>query len=402
MGQTQSQRQGQGQHGQQGQGGQDLSQIYSAYIQQQQNLIYQQQTQINALYHHNVQHQTNQHQMPPNMFFQNDINQQQRPLQLPTQPQMPQLPPAPPTPTQHSQKLDPYQILGLSKSYDLTMLKKAYLKQAMKTHPDRGGTPQAFQQVSIAYTVLMKKLKERDSLKTHEDLRQGSKDFVQTQGSQPKRNIKMSESFDADIFNKIYEDNKIKDVYDEGYGSWMERHPAAEVPALQSGSSGRQSGQGQHMFQNGFNKDMFNSTFEQYKQEQAKNHGQQLVQHREPVERLSMRNQDSLVTLGQKKVSDFSGTSDGLQFTDYKKAYTHGSTLIDVNSVSLDDRADSIGGVKSQRSNISYELSHEDQKQLALQKMKEEQDEQKRIQRLQVYDQKHGQAYEKIHSLLLR
>jgi len=272
----------------------------------------------------------------------------------------------------------------------------------MKTHPDRGGTPEEFQKVSIAYTVLMNKLKEIDSLKTHEDLRQGSKDFVQTQTNQPKRNVKMSDSFDADIFNKIYEDNKIKDVYDEGYGSWMERHPAAAVPALQSapGSSGS-SGQ-PRMFQNGFNKDMFNATFEQHKQEQSKSHGQQLVQHREPEERMSMRNQDSMVTLGQKKVGDFSGTSDGLHFTDYKKAYTHGSTLIDVNSVSLEDRANSIGGVKSQRSNISYELSHEDQKRLALQKMKEEQDEQKRIQRLQVYDQKHGQAYEKIHSLLLR
>ena len=40
------------------------------------------------------------------------------------------------------------------------MLKKAYLKAAMKAHPDRGGSPQAFQQVSIAFTILQKKLKD--------------------------------------------------------------------------------------------------------------------------------------------------------------------------------------------------------------------------------------------------
>ena len=62
MGQTQSQKQQQP----------DLSQIYASYIQKQQDMIYQQQSQINSLYQHNLM---NQHQMPPNMFFQNDINQ---------------------------------------------------------------------------------------------------------------------------------------------------------------------------------------------------------------------------------------------------------------------------------------------------------------------------------------
>ena len=371
MGQTQSQRQGT-----------DVSQIYASYIQQQQNLIFQQQQQINSLYTHNLQHQQ---PMNPTMFFQNDINQQGQQSQGP-----PRLAPAPaPRP---KPSLDPYQILGLPQTYTETQLKKAYLKQAMKTHPDRGGTPQAFQKVSIAYTVLTNKLKEKEDGKSHQELRSSAQDFFQTQESQPKQNIKMKENFDADLFNKIYEDNKIKDVFDAGYGSWMQQNPA-----LESGQT-----QQTQMFQNGFNKDMFNATFEQHKQEQSNQYGQQLVTYREPEERLSMENQDSLVTLGQKKVSDFSGTTYNLAYTDYKKAYTHGSTLIDPHSVSLEERAKSIGGVKQQRSNLSYQLSPEDNQRLAVQTMKAEQDEAKRVQRLQVYDQTHGQAYEKIHSLLLR
>jgi curved DNA-binding protein CbpA len=389
MGQTQSQKQQQQQQP-------DLSHIYASYIQKQQDMIYQQQSQINSLYQHNLSHQMNQQQMPPNMFFQNDINQRgqqgqqgqqgQRPspqLQAPPQPRLP------PAPTMPSHKLDPYQLLNLPKEYDETMLKKAYLKKAMKTHPDRGGSAQEFQKVSIAYTLLTKKLKGRESLKTHQDLRQGAKDFLQTQESQPKRNINMKDNFDSDLFNKIYEDNKIKDVYDAGYGSWMQQNPALESENTK-------------MFQNGFNKDMFNATFDQYKQEQQRENGQQMVRYTEPQQRLSMKNQDSLVTLGQQKISDFSGTTDNLHYTDYKQAYTHGSTLIDVNSVSIGERANSIGGIKSQRSNLSYQMTPEDSQKQAMQHRRDQQQEEKRVRRLQVYDQQHGQAYEKIHRLLLR
>ena len=186
MGQTQSQQQ------QQPQG---VSQIYSAYIQQQQNLISQQQSQINALYQHNLQ---SQQERPPNMFFQNDLRQQQqqqqqRPYQQQQQ-QLPQLPPA-------NTRLDPYEILNLPKQYTETQLKKAYLKKAMKAHPDRGGTPQEFQKVSIAYTVLTKKLKEQDNSHSHYDMRNGSRDYITSQHNQPKRNINMKDNFDTDVFN---------------------------------------------------------------------------------------------------------------------------------------------------------------------------------------------------------
>ena len=51
------------------------AELYSSYIQQQQNLIYQQQQQINSLFNTNLQNQMTQQQMPSNMFFQSDTNQ---------------------------------------------------------------------------------------------------------------------------------------------------------------------------------------------------------------------------------------------------------------------------------------------------------------------------------------
>ena len=363
--------------------------VYASYIQQQQNLIFKQQNQINELYKFNLQ---SQQQMPPNMFFQNDINQRQSHAQSQAQSQvqsqvqtqqLPQLPPAP------KQKLNPYQILNLPKQYDEKTLKKAYLKAAMKSHPDRGGTQAKFQLVSIAYTLLTKKLKEKDNSHSHNDLREMSREYTQHQINQPKVNVNMTDNFDVDVFNKIYEENKIPESFDEGYGSWMNSNSVKE----------REQNK---MFQNGFNKDMFNHTFEKYKQEQSKQKGSQMVQYNEPETRISISNQDSLMTLGQGKVANFSGTTDNLSFTDYKQAFTDGSTLIDTSAIDISGRSGSINQIKAQRSNISYTLSPEDEQRLSLQKLEEQKAEQNRIQRLQVYDQRHGQAYEKIHSMLLR
>jgi hypothetical protein len=353
---------------------QQFTDLYSSYIQQQQNLIYQQQQQINDLFTHNLEAQQ---QQPANMFFQSDANQQQQQQQS-----LPQLPSGRP-------KLDPYKILNLSKNFDEKTLKKAYLRAAMKAHPDRGGSPQAFQQVSIAYTILQKKLKEVENNHDHNDLREGSKQYATQQLNQPKVNVNMTENFDVDVFNQIYQDNKIPEVYDEGYGSWMKESPAIEA------EQGR-------MFQSGFNKDMFNATFEKYKHEQSQRTPQNQLALREPEVRISMSNQDSLMTLGQDKITNFGGQTGNLGYTDYKQAFTDGSTLIDTSTVDVSGRSNSMRGMKAQRSNISYTMTPQDEQKQALLRIEEQAAEQNRLKRLTKMDQRQAESYEKIHSMLLR
>jgi hypothetical protein len=199
----------------------------------------------------------------------------------------------------------------------------------------------------------------------------------------------MKDNFDSDLFNKIYKDNRVEEAYDDGYGSWMSENESI------SSSQGK-------LFQGNFNKDLFNHEFEKYKQEQKQKLGSQIVQYDEPQVRLSMSNQDSLVTLGQGKVSNFSGESGNLGFTDYKAAFTTDSTLIDTGSVDINGRSNSIKGVERERSNISYQLSPEDQQRVAYQEAMQQREERSRIQRLQVYDQKSEDTYHKVHQLLLR
>lgn len=348
--------------------------MYTDYIQRQQQLLYQQQQQINDLYQMNLnQQQQVQRQMPPNIAFQ--------------QPEMPQMAPDHSLRKLPSTKLDPYKILGISKKYTENELKKAYLKKAMKSHPDRGGSKDEFQKISIAYTVLKKKLKEQGEIHSHNELKQNASSFMETQ--QIAQNINMKDNFDADLFNKIYEENKIEDAYDHGYGSWMQESSSV-------------SGTSQKLFQGNFNKDLFNHEFEKYKQEQKKKMGSQMVQYQEPVERLSMKNQDSLVTLGQGRISNFSGEVGNLGFTDYKAAFTTDSTLIDTSMVDINGRANSVKGVERERSNVSYEMTPQDAQRAAYQEALRQKEERARIQRLQVYDQQSEDMYNKVHKMLLR
>ena len=64
---------------------------------------------------------------------------------------------------------------------------------AMKTHPDRGGTQEQFQQVSIAYSVLLKKLKDINNSNLHNDLRHQSRQYMETQSQESIQNVNLTD-----------------------------------------------------------------------------------------------------------------------------------------------------------------------------------------------------------------
>jgi curved DNA-binding protein CbpA len=357
---------------------------YDDYITQQKRIIMAQQEQIERLSRLNLRSNIIQSQSQP----------QPQPQPQPQSQSQPQPQPNLDNRTNISieykdpkEKLNPYTILNISKNYDETSLKKAYIKKAMVTHPDKGGDPNKFKKVSIAYAVLLKKLKEKDSDALHDDLKNGSREYIQSQNETSLKNVKLTEKFDAELFNKIYEENRIDDVYDSGYGKWMEENKV--------------NGEGpKKMFNGNFNKNMFNREFENYKKEQQERLGSNLVKYQEPEVDISYKNKDSIMVLGKGKIENFSGESGGLNYTDYKDAYTN-SCLIDTKTVSIRKRTKSVLDKEAERKNISYQMTEKDMKLQELKRIKGEKEENERIMRLKQFEERAFNNYNEVHKRLL-
>ena len=369
---------------------QDVKQQYSFYDQQlneYKRMIIAQQEQINQLSKMNIKQNINS-RTTSNMFF-NEIPNQQ-PKQFNSYPRLNnQFNTINTNLIENNRpKLNPYSILGIDKNFDEVSLKKAYLKKALKTHPDRGGTTEEFQKVSIAYTILLKKINDMKNNHAHNDLRDNSKQYMTEQQQDPRVNVNMTENFDVNLFNKVYEENKIETPFDDGYGNWISKNHLEDKEQKK-------------LFNGNFNKNMFNHEFEKYKRDQQKKQGSQLIVYENPEVNISFKGRDSLSVLGQNKVSDFSGdTGAGLNYRDYKDAFTN-PCLIDVRAFKDKGRPRDINSLESSRSNISYQLSEQDQKKILLQQIKDKKEEEQRVQRLNDYDNRSFNTYDRIHQRLL-
>lgn len=47
-----------------------------------------------------------------------------------------------------------YDLLGVAKGATTDEVKKAFRKKALKDHPDKGGDPEKFKEMTVAYEVL--------------------------------------------------------------------------------------------------------------------------------------------------------------------------------------------------------------------------------------------------------
>ena len=333
----------------------EISEEYTKYIEEQKKIIESQQNQINRL---------------------TKLNSRETPKKTPPKkPQKKQM--------TNDEKIEfILKLFELDKNYDEKTLKKGYLKLALKHHPDKGGDSENFRKITQAYQFLLKKLGEKDSRKSHNDLKTENEEFMRNQMSDNRQNVNLSDKFDSNVFNKIYEENRQESNFDTGYGKWIEQNQVASDKIERGDVS----------------KNNFHQKFQEQKKKQMKG---DIVTYEEPQVSISFRGKDSLVILGDGKVADFSGeSSSGLQYRDYRDAFSN-STLIDVSSVDISNRSKTIRQANTERKNISYEMSQEDlEKQKKIQIM-EERREEERIKRLQKSDQHAFSTYDAIHQRML-
>ena len=214
------------------------------------------------------------------------------------------------------------QILGLEEEVALNeeALKAAYKKASLKAHPDKGGSEQAFDQVTRAYAFLGDILRRvRGGRDEMVNVTEESPARLAASRDQKSETWKMAEpvklnpkSLNLDVFNKVFEETRLPDPDEDGYGDWLKN------------AEGGQAGGSSAKFNGKFNRSVFNEAFES----EIKSRAQQgmAVSLRQP-EALTMA-PNMGIELGRERPEDFTGANlNGLKYTDLKRAYTSDSTF---------------------------------------------------------------------------
>lgn len=333
-----------------------------------------------------------------------------------------------------SKNINSLRVFGLTPDYTLDELKHTYKRKALEVHPDRpGGDPDKFRLVTKCYLELIERLKEKakqadianlqrqtassnntatpeqqDRLRQmfrerNEALIKGGKDAAAAQRPALAYNLDPSEKgFDVKLFNKIYEDNKLWDPSDEGYGDFL-RSDEVDTPALPKGKE---------LFGDEFNLDLFNQTF----QDQQSERQSIIAKQEHPAEVRDIVHKNStrdLVAIGvggtpldmmssqrkQSRVNLYDG-DDNVTSTNLLTAYKYNGGIINPTEVKPRQEYKNVQELMRDRENISFQLTPEDARRQAEQLEKEKQEEERRRQRIQdqlnMVDQHHNILHQRM------
>jgi curved DNA-binding protein CbpA len=214
-------------------------------------------------------------------------------------------------------------VLNLQEEVALTeeALKGAYKKAATRAHPDKGGSEEAFEAVTRAYAYLSDILKrirggrtKESVVEAPEKLTSGRKEEAKAwEHSEPVRlNPK---NLNMDAFNKMFEQTRMPDPEDEGYGDWLKDSAGADSGPKFSGK---------------FNRDVFHKMFEDEVKKSTRGRGDNVNGHQ-----LAVMNTQAItlaptmgVELGRDRPADFTAPYNAnFQYTDLRNAYTRDSTF---------------------------------------------------------------------------
>ena len=297
--------------------------------------------------------------------------------------------------------IDPYEVFNISKNFTWNELKETYKKLAISAHPDKpGGNKDIFNIITYCFEKLALEYKKRESDLSHMELKKQSSDFfdkiVNNKMPHPSIvNMNGREGDNAELFSQKFNRNFEKcKVYDDemefGYGKNMDesskvREDIKIDKVIKKNKIDNKS----------FN-DIFNSKVPINKQ---------LVKYREP-EPLLLAKSLQFTELGNKRPDDYSSSSvkktNSLSYSDYMKAH-EGTRLVDTSIIKDMKEFKNVEEYEVYRdSKVKVELSAKELKQQELKKLREEKEEQMRLERLNKYDRNIELSYEKANRLFIR
>ena len=212
-------------------------------------------------------------------------------------------------------------ILELEEEVALTeeALKAAYKKAVIRAHPDKGGTEKEFEAVTRAYAYLGEILKRIHGGRTKEGKMdapaalQGNRDTDADAWKMVEPVRLNPNKLDMNTFNTMYEQTRIPDPEESGYGDWLK----GEDGAATSGPK----------FSGKFNRDVFHKAFEEENRGRNTRTGKTgaiVAQEQSLANRLGYATE-----LGRTGRDDYTVAANdpGLKYTDLKKAYTEYNTF---------------------------------------------------------------------------
>jgi hypothetical protein len=315
-----------------------------------------------------------------------------------------------------------YDILGIDDTKPLSheTLRIAYKKAAAKAHPDRGGSAEQFDEVTRAFLYLQEvinklipkgatdgddprftqavtkeaAIKARDGPLTKYDAEQAAHRMASgalgASASAPEPKVALNpKNLNMNVFNKLFEENRLPDPEQDGYGDWLKSN--GEDRRLQNESQLRAK----------FNADVFNKTFAEQGTARGgsgssgsgsgitKYQAPDAITHHGGTELGGGRPQHFISPMGAKT-----------GYTDLKYAYGEGSTFSqDIAGVKEEKRT--FDAMKREREAAPVPLTKEEQRMLdAIERQKAAAEEDRR-RRLAVHDVAAEDVYAKMQQRLM-
>jgi curved DNA-binding protein CbpA len=214
-------------------------------------------------------------------------------------------------------------VLNIEEEVALTeeTLKKAYKKAAIRVHPDKGGSKDAFDAVTRAYAYLQDILRLVKGRNGSEGAAVPGLDTVNKNRNQdseswamPKEPVVLNaKDLNLTAFNKLFEETRIPDPDEDGYGDWLKDSAETKEKRIKG-----------KKFSEEFNRDVFNRMFEEEQQAYGRNDNQ-VIRFQHPQE-LTLAT--SGVELGRDRPPDYTAAPNAdVQYTDLRQAYTKENTI---------------------------------------------------------------------------
>jgi hypothetical protein len=310
-----------------------------------------------------------------------------------------------------------YQLLGIDDSKPLTheALKSAYKRAAVKTHPDKGGSPELFDAVTRAFLYIQEILEKlipktgkdgkdvRFSVSVTPEEAMKARGIIHQTAPADKNAMKLEDAppvalnpkkLDMNVFNKLFEENKLPDPdKDDGYGDWLKEQDNAR--GTQAAMKGK------------YNADVFNRTFEEEAKRSAAAPQNQLSKYKPPSEMILAPGFGTELGAGRpeqytKTNTAITGNAGGIGYTDLKYAYSEGSTFSqDIAGVSLDGRPKTMAEAERAYKSAPGAMSEEEARAVSVFQQAREAAELQRQQRLASRDVDHSTAHARLKQRLM-